>query len=107
MLIFFGLSPSDVTSALSTRVVDEMETFPIDAEDVAAFVGVFRWTEGFLTWVLFIDGFKVGSMSVTKGNEENTKSYLGVSEILHLLAKFLLQGPRMTEREPKLDCSTI
>lgn len=49
MLIFFGLSPRDVTSVLSTRVVDEMETFPIDAEDVAAFVGVFRWTEEFLT----------------------------------------------------------
>lgn len=73
MLYFGGGSVSDVTPTISARAVDEMETFPIEADDVVtASVGVFRWTEEMEVRVLFIDGFKVGSMSVTMGNKENT-----------------------------------
>ena len=76
-LYFFGLSSSD------------LETLSTDAKVVvAASVGVFFWREEFLTWVLFIDGIKVGLMSVTKGNKKNAKLCLDISKILHFLVKF-------------------
>ena len=77
---FFGLSPSDVSSVISTCAVVELENFPMDAKVVVvASVGVFRWIEEFLTRMLFIDGIKVGLTSVTKGNKEIAKFYFSIS----------------------------
>ena len=74
MLYFCGLSVSDVTPTFSVRAVDEMDIFPIDADvAAAASVAVCRWTEELGTRVFIIDGFKVGLMSVTMDNTENTK----------------------------------
>ena len=85
-LYFFVLSSSDVSPAISTRAVVEEDTFPTDAKVVvAASVGVFFWIEELLTWVLFIDGIKVGMMSVTRGSKENAKLCLDISKILRLL----------------------
>ena len=81
---FFGLSPSDVSSAISTCVVVEMETFATDAKVVEeASVGVVLWTEEYLTRVLLIDGIKVGLVSVTMGKKENAKLSLDFSKTPH------------------------
>ena len=84
-LNFFGLSSSDVSSAISTWVVVEMETFPIDEKVVvgdekvvvAVSVCVFRCTEEFLKLVLFINGFKVGSILVTRGQQGKREIMFG------------------------------
>ena len=84
-LDFFGFSSSDVSLAISTWVVVEMETFPIEemivvADEkvvVAASVGVFRCTEEFLKRKLFINGFKFGSMSVTREQQGKREIMFG------------------------------
>ena len=71
-LYFFGLSSTDVSPAISTCAVVEVETFSTDVKVVAAAsVGVFFWIEEFLMRVLFIDGIKVGLMSVTTRKTRN------------------------------------
>ena len=87
-LNFFGLSSSDVSSAISTWVVVEMETFPIEEKVVvgdekvvvAVSVCVFRCTEEFLKLALFINGFKVGSISVTRGQQGKREIMFGNSQ---------------------------
>ena len=104
-LDFFGVSSSDVSLAISTWVVVEMETFPIEEKIVvadekvvvAASVGVFRCTEEFLKRVRFINGFKFGSMSVTR--EQQGKREISKKTIF--AGKSLIAGGKYDKQRAK------